>query len=65
MSRKNEDSIERFFRKAVNQSDTRYREADWKSMEAMLDAEGSTQKVIRTKKINAEPMLQQRWFCFL
>jgi hypothetical protein len=38
MSKKNNDSIEKFFRKAVSQYDTSFRESDWKKMEEMLDA---------------------------
>lgn len=37
MSEKNDDSIERFFRKAANQSDSSHLEEDWRKMEQMLD----------------------------
>lgn len=37
MSQQNEDSIERFFRKAVVQQDKTFMERDWASMEKMLD----------------------------
>src|SRR5688500_14703302 len=38
MSKKNDDNIEKFFRKAVRQQDIRFVESDWKKMEEMLDA---------------------------
>jgi hypothetical protein len=38
MSQKSDDSIERFFRKAVVQQDKTFMERDWHSMEEMLDA---------------------------
>ncbi len=37
MSKKNDDSLERFFRKAVNQQDDTFLEKDWQSMEKLLD----------------------------
>jgi hypothetical protein len=37
MSKRNEDNIERFFKKALSQYDTSFRENDWKDMEKMLD----------------------------
>jgi hypothetical protein len=39
MSKKNEDSIEKFFRKAVRQYDTSFRESDWRKMEELLDSQ--------------------------
>lgn len=37
MSKKSDDSIERFFKKAVAQQDLSHLDADWKNMEKMLD----------------------------
>ena len=37
MSRKDNDSLEDFFRKATHQHDVEYNEADWKKLERMLD----------------------------
>lgn len=39
MSQKSDDSIERFFRKAVVQQDKTFMERDWQRMEKMLDAQ--------------------------
>jgi hypothetical protein len=41
MSKKTDDSIEKFFRKAVSRYDNRFRESDWQKMEQMLDAQSS------------------------
>jgi hypothetical protein len=37
MSKKNNDSIEEFFKKGVRKSDITFRESDWQKMERMLD----------------------------
>jgi hypothetical protein len=42
MSQKSDDSIERFFRKAVVQQDKAFMERDWQSLERMLDAQAVT-----------------------
>src|SRR5689334_11452448 len=41
MSKRNEDSIERFFRKAASQHDSSYMERDWQKMEKLLDDEAN------------------------
>jgi hypothetical protein len=50
MSKKNEDSIERFFRKAVKQYDTPFMEGDWQKMEKMLDEEAIERAAIARAK---------------
>lgn len=47
MSKRNEDSIERFFRKAASQHDSSHMERDWQKMEKLLDDEAN--KVAATK----------------
>ncbi|MBT1700960.1 hypothetical protein KK083_28970 [Fulvivirgaceae bacterium PWU4] len=47
MSKKNEDSLERFFRKAVTQHDTAFRENDWLKMEKMLDEKAAERAALR------------------
>jgi hypothetical protein len=51
MSKKNEDSVERFFRKAASSYDTSYKESDWQKMEKMLDERDAAAAAIRTKRI--------------
>lgn len=47
MSKKNEDSLERFFRKAVSQHDTTFRESDWLKMEKMLEEKAAERAALR------------------
>jgi hypothetical protein len=49
MSKKSEDSLERFFRKAVKQYDTPFLESDWQKMEKMLDDKAIEQAAFRAK----------------
>src|SRR5687768_2718191 len=49
MSKKSEDSLERFFRKAVKQYDTGFMESDWRKMEQMLDEEAMERAALRAK----------------
>lgn len=55
MSKRDEDSLESFFRKAVNQSDSSFMEQDWVDMERKLDADPATSPVrisrIRTRRV--------------
>ena len=55
MSKKSEDNLESFFRKAVNQSDSSFMEQDWQAMEKKLDENpitaSSPRKRIRNTKI--------------
>src|SRR5688572_1537087 len=51
MSKKNDDSIERIFRKAVTQYEPTFLESDWLKMEKMLDEEASRRAAIRSKRI--------------
>jgi hypothetical protein len=51
MSKKNEDSIERFFRKAVTQQDTTFRERDWQQMEKMLDVKSGLNNPVRSRSL--------------
>src|SRR3990170_2300529 len=51
MSKKNDDSIERIFRKAVTQYEPTFVESDWLKMEKMLDEEASRRAAIRSKRI--------------
>jgi len=47
MSGKNEDSIEKFFRKGVRQNDTTFRESDWLALEKRLDEHAQAQAAAR------------------
>ncbi|MFZ6009620.1 MAG: hypothetical protein ACOYXT_04670 [Bacteroidota bacterium] len=51
MSRRNEDSIERLFRKVVLRHDTTFEEGDWTKMEAMLDRDARERAAIRSKRV--------------
>ena len=55
MSKKSEDNLESFFRKAVNQSDSSFMERDWRAMEKKLDEDPITgtfyRNASRTRKI--------------
>jgi hypothetical protein len=60
MSQKSDDSIERFFRKAVVQQDKTFMERDWASMEKMLDehaieaaaiSAAKTQRIVKATSI--------------
>lgn len=51
MSKKNDDSIEKFFRKAVNQYDASFRESDWKAMEKMLDEQEATRPGVAGRNV--------------
>jgi len=51
MSKKNDDSIERIFRKALTQHEPTFVEGDWLKMEKMLDEEASRRAAIRSKRI--------------
>lgn len=53
MSQRNDDSIERFFRKAVVQQDKTFMERDWQRMEKMLDAQASASASIQAARIKA------------
>src|SRR5690606_975922 len=52
MSKRSEDNIERFFRKAASQyndTSTEYREEDWRKMEKMLDEQADRAAVARSR----------------
>jgi hypothetical protein len=51
MSKKNDDSVERFFRKAVAQQDDTFIQRDWEKMEKLLDAEAAKTTVARYQRI--------------
>jgi hypothetical protein len=51
MSKKNEDSVERFFRKAVEQHDDTFMQRDWQKMEKMLDAEAAKVTVAKFQRL--------------
>lgn len=51
MSKKNEDNLEQFFKKVVNQFDTRFLERDWKAMEKMLDEHDSVRASATFRKL--------------
>jgi len=51
MSKKNDDSIERIFRKVLTQYEPTFVESDWLKMEKMLDDEASRRAAIRSKRI--------------
>lgn len=51
MSKKNDDSVERFFRKAVAQQDDTFMQRDWEKMEKLLDAEAAKATVARFQRI--------------
>jgi hypothetical protein len=51
MSKKNEDSVERFFRKAVEQHDDTFMQRDWQKMEQMLDAEAAKVTVAKFQRL--------------
>src|SRR5690349_20188534 len=51
MSKKNDDSIESFFRKAVAQQDNSYMDRDWQKMEKLLDAEAAKLTVLKLQRI--------------
>jgi hypothetical protein len=51
MSKKNDDSIERIFRKAVTQYEPTFVESDWLKMEKMLNEEASRRAAVRSKRI--------------
>jgi hypothetical protein len=51
MSKKNDDSVERFFRKAVAQQDDTFIQRDWEKMEKLLDAEAAKATVARYQRI--------------
>lgn len=51
MSKKSDDSLEHFFRKAVKQYDEPFMEEDWRKMEKMLDEKAVRDAAVRTKRI--------------
>ena len=51
MSKKNEDSVERFFRKAARQYDNSFRASDWQKLEKMLDEKAAETTVLRTRTL--------------
>jgi hypothetical protein len=51
MSKKNEDSVEQFFRKATAQQDNTFMQRDWEKMEKLLDAEAAKVTVARFQRI--------------
>lgn len=58
MSRNNDDGIERFFRKATNQSDSSHLKEDWRKMEKMLDDEfGSSGIALPDRRWRQLPMV--------
>ncbi len=57
MSKKNDDSIERIFRKAVTQYEPTFVESDWLKMEKMLDEEANRRAVVRSKRIRGTAYL--------
>jgi hypothetical protein len=51
MSKKSDDSIERIFRQALTQYDTKFQESDWAKMEKLLDEEASRRAAARSRRI--------------
>jgi hypothetical protein len=51
MSKRNEDSVERFFQKAVTQDDIPFRESDWQKMEKMLDERDAKAAAVRASHL--------------
>ncbi len=51
MSKKSDDSIERIFRQALTQYDTKFQESDWVKMEKLLDEEASRRAAARSRRI--------------
>ncbi len=51
MSKNNEDSIERFFQKAANQSDASHLNEDWQKMESMLDERMGAEAIIKKRMV--------------
>lgn len=49
MSKKSEDNLESFFRKAVNQSDSSFMERDWQAMEKKLNEDPTTGTFYRNR----------------
>jgi hypothetical protein len=65
MPKKSDDSLERFFKKAVAQQDISYRDADWKNMEKMLDEQAlaaSGAKLSLRKKVAAYSIVAVLFF---
>ena len=51
MSKRNDDSIERIFRKLLTKYEPTFVESDWLKMEKMLDEEASRRAAVRSKRI--------------
>jgi hypothetical protein len=51
MSKKSDDSIDRIFRQALTQYDTKFHEDDWLKMEKLLNEEARRQSAVRSKRI--------------
>jgi hypothetical protein len=51
MSKKSDDSIDRIFRQALTQYDTKFHEDDWLKMEKLLNEEAQRQAAVRSKRI--------------
>ena len=51
MSKKSDDSIDRIFRQALTQYDTKFHEDDWLKMEKLLNEEAQRKAAVRSRRI--------------
>lgn len=56
MSKRNEDSVEKFFRKAAAQYDKTFIEKDWQKMEKLLDADATQRSAMQSGKLKRAAM---------